>query len=116
MIMNNSVASTVRNVIAKHLRIAPDRLAYDARFDDLGADWLDRLELLITIDDLVAEFSFNNVVAEQIETVGDLMRLVARTRKDEDRHPRREKGSRPASLGAAAPAVGHAVAALPRKQ
>jgi acyl carrier protein len=116
MIMNNSVVSAVRNVIAKHLQIAPDRLAYEARFDDLGADWLDRLELLIVIDDQVAEFSFNNVVAEQIETVGDLMRLVTGTRNDEDRHPRREKGNRSASLWAAAPAVGRAVAALPRKQ
>ena len=113
--MNTSLVSAVRNVIAKHLQIEPDRLAYEARFDDLGADWLDRLELLIAIDDQVAEFSFNNVVAEQIETVGDLMRLVARARKDEDRHPRREKASRPALRGAAAPAVGHAVAALPRR-
>ena len=74
--MSASLVSTVRNVIAKHFRIELDRLVDEARFDDLGADWLDRLELLIAIEDQVAEFSFNNVLAEQIETVGDLMRLV----------------------------------------
>ena len=74
--MNTSLVSSVRNVIAKHFHIEPDRLVDEARFDHLGADWLDRLELLIAIEDQVAEFSFNNVLAEQIETVGDLVRLV----------------------------------------
>jgi hypothetical protein len=32
--------------------------------------------LFIAIEDRLPELSFNNVVAEQIETVGDLMRLV----------------------------------------
>ena len=74
--MNTSLASSVRDVIAKHFRIEPDRLVDEARFDHLGADWLDRLELLIAIEDRIAAFSFNNVVAEQIQTVGDLVRLV----------------------------------------
>jgi len=102
--MSASLVSTVRNVIAKHFRIELDRLVDEARFDDLGADWLDLLELLIAIEDQVAEFSFNNVVAERIETVGDLVRLVARTGKDDDRHPRREKAGRPAPPEAAATA------------
>jgi acyl carrier protein len=76
MIMNAALVSAVRNVIARHFQIESDRLLDEARFADLGADWLDRIELLIVIDDQVAKFSFKNVVAEQIETVGDLMRLV----------------------------------------
>ena len=77
--MKTSLVPAIRNVIAKHFQIEPERLVDEARFDDLGADWLDRLELLIAIEDQVAEFSFSNVVAEQIETVGDLMRLVEGT-------------------------------------
>jgi acyl carrier protein len=48
-----------------------------ARFrDDLGADWLDRLEVIIAIEDQVAGFEMANVVADQIDTVGDLMRAI----------------------------------------
>jgi hypothetical protein len=43
MIMNTNLISSVRNVIAKHFQIEPDRLVDEARFDHLGADWLDRL-------------------------------------------------------------------------
>ena len=75
--MNAILASRVRDVIAGHFRIAPDSLLEEVRFhDDLGADWLDRLELLITIEDQVIDFEIDNVAAEQIETVGDLMRII----------------------------------------
>ena len=44
--MNDTLTIKVRNVIAEHFGIDSDRLADEARFrDDLGADWLDRLEL-----------------------------------------------------------------------
>ena len=83
--MNASLISRVRNVVAKHFQIEPARLVDEARFeDDFGVDWLDRLELLIAIEDQVAEFNFNNVVAEQIETFGDLMRHI----QDADRQDR----------------------------
>ena len=52
--------------------------------DDLGADWLDRLELLIVIENALPGLKFKQVVAEQIETVGDLMRAI----KDSAIHPR----------------------------
>jgi acyl carrier protein len=44
--------------------------------DDLGADWLDRLELMITIEDQVAGIEIDDVVVDQIDTVGDLMRVI----------------------------------------
>jgi acyl carrier protein len=75
--MNATLASRVRHVIAGHFRIPPDSLFEDVRFcDDLGADWLDRLELLITIEDQVIDFEIDGVMAEQIKTVGDLMRII----------------------------------------
>jgi acyl carrier protein len=55
----------------------PALSVYKARFrDDLGADWLDRLEVIIAIEDQVAGFEMGNVVADQIDTVGDLMRAI----------------------------------------
>jgi acyl carrier protein len=77
MAMNDTLAIKVREVIAGHFRIDPGRLTDESRLrDDLGADWLDRLELMIAIEDQVAGFEFAEVVADRIDTVGDLMRAL----------------------------------------
>jgi acyl carrier protein len=75
--MNESLTVKVREIIAGHLGIDPDRLTDEARFrDDLGADWLDRLELMIAIEDQVAGIEIDDAVVDQIDTVGDLMRVI----------------------------------------
>jgi acyl carrier protein len=52
-------------------------LTDEARFsDDLGADWLDRLELMIAIEDHVAGLEIDDVAVDQIDTIGDLMRVI----------------------------------------
>jgi acyl carrier protein len=49
----------------------------DARFrDDVGADWLDRLEVIIAIEDQVSGFEMTDIVADQIAAVGHLMRAI----------------------------------------
>ena len=74
--MNDSLAIKVREVIAGHFGIDPERLTDESRLrDDLGADWLDRLELMITIEDHVPGFEVADVVLDQIDTVGDLIRV-----------------------------------------
>src|ERR1700721_514287 len=75
--MQSNINIKVRKIIAAHLGVDPDRLTDNARFrDDLGADWLDRLEVMIAIEDRVSGFEIADVVADQIETVGDLMRCI----------------------------------------
>jgi acyl carrier protein len=74
--MNDSLAAKVRSVIAEHFGIDAKRLTDEARFRDLGADWLDRLELMIAIEDQVAGFEIDDVVVDQIDTIGDLMRAI----------------------------------------
>jgi acyl carrier protein len=74
--MNDSLAAKVRSVIAEHFGIDTNRLTDEARFRDLGADWLDRLELMIAIEDQVAGVEIDDVVVDQIDTVGDLMRVI----------------------------------------
>jgi acyl carrier protein len=75
--MNDSLTVKVREIIAGHLDIDPVRLTDEARFrDDLGADWLDRLELMIAIEDQVAGIEIDDVMVDQINTVGDLMRVI----------------------------------------
>ena len=75
--MNDSLTAKVRSVIAEYFGIDADRLTNEARLrDDLGADWLDRLELMIAIEDQVAGIEIDDVVVDQIDTVGDLMRVI----------------------------------------
>jgi acyl carrier protein len=75
--MNPHLASKARSVIAGHFGLAIDRLNDEARLeDDLGADWLDRLELMIVLEDQIGKFEISDRVAERIETVGDLMRAM----------------------------------------
>jgi acyl carrier protein len=75
--MQSNINIKVRKIIAAHLGVDPMRVTDEARFrDDLGADWLDRLEVMIAIEDQVAGFEMADVVADQIDTVGDLMRAI----------------------------------------
>jgi hypothetical protein len=44
--------SQVRTLIANHLGVSIGRITDETHFtDDLGADWLDRLELMVVIED-----------------------------------------------------------------
>ena len=75
--MQSNVSSKVREIIAGHFGIDPARVTNEAHFrDDLGADWLDRLEVIFAIEDEVPTFAMADIVADQIDTVGDLMRVV----------------------------------------
>ena len=74
--MNATTAANVRRVIAGHFGVKLDRVVDGAALRDLGADWLDRLELLIMIEDQVPEANVSDLVADHIETVGDLIRVV----------------------------------------
>jgi len=74
--MNDSLNIKVREVIAGHFGIDPQRLTDESRLgDDLGADWLDRLELMIAIEDQMPGFEVADVVVDQIDTVGDIVRV-----------------------------------------
>ena len=75
--MQSNINIKVRKIIAAHLGVDPARVTDEARLrDDLGADWLDRLEVIIAIEDQVAGFEMADVVADQIDTVGDLTRAI----------------------------------------
>ena len=75
--MNNSLTIKIRKIIAEHFGIDPNRLTDESRFrDDLRADWLDCLELMIAIEDQIVGIEIDDVVVDHIDTVGDLMRVV----------------------------------------
>lgn len=79
--MNDSLTTKVRTIIADHFGIASSCLTDEAHLcNDLGADWLDRLELMIAIEDQVAGVEIDDMMVDQIETVGDIMRIVEEVR------------------------------------
>jgi len=66
----------VRALIAKHLDVDIRRVKDDADLSrDLGADWLDRLELIILVEE-IAGVEIADHEADRIEVVGDLILYV----------------------------------------
>src|SRR5215471_21774005 len=67
----------VRTLIANQPGVDVKRVTDEADFtDDLGADWLDRLELMIVIEDRFANVVMTDEDVDQIEVVGDLIHHI----------------------------------------
>ena len=67
----------IRALIANHFEADIRRVTDAAHFtEDLGADWLDHLELLILIEEHFPGMEITEQDAEQLETVGDLIRYI----------------------------------------
>jgi acyl carrier protein len=70
-------SNDVRTLIANQLGVDVKRVTDEAHFtDDLGADWLDRLELMIVIEDRFADVVITDEDVDQLEVVGDLIRHI----------------------------------------
>jgi len=70
-------SNDVRTLIADQLGVHVKRVTDEAHFtDDLGADWLDRLELMIVIEDRFADVVITDEDVDQLEVVGDLIRHI----------------------------------------
>ncbi len=74
--------SDIRTLIANHLGVDVERVTDDVHFTDLGADWLDRLELMIVIEAQFAGVEITDNDVAQIDVVGDLIRYVESVCKD----------------------------------
>jgi acyl carrier protein len=72
------VRTRVFSLIAEHLHVDPTLLRDEALFvDELGADWLDRLELITAVErDFAIELPDQTIDDSVI--VGDLIRIVER--------------------------------------
>jgi len=67
----------VRTFIANQLGVNVARVTDDAHFtDDLGADWLDRLDLMIAVEDQFAGVEITDDDVDRIQAVGDLVRHI----------------------------------------
>jgi acyl carrier protein len=66
----------LRVLIAEHLEVDIRRVTDDAHLGrDLGADWLDRLELIILVEE-IAGIEMTDNEADRIEVVGHLIHYI----------------------------------------
>ena len=67
----------IRALIADHLDVDIKLVTNEAHFtDDLGADWPDRLELTMLIEDQFTGLEISDHDVDRIEVVGDLIRHI----------------------------------------
>ena len=72
----------VRIVVAKQLGVDIESVTSETHFvHDLGADFLDRVELMLAIEDQFAGVEITDDDFEQIQVVGDLVRHLQNTRQ-----------------------------------
>jgi acyl carrier protein len=75
--MSTSIEEKVRTVVCDQLSVEPEKVTLTASFiDDLGADSLDVVELVMTMEE---EFELNipDEAAEKIKTVGDVVKYIS---------------------------------------
>jgi acyl carrier protein len=79
--MNSDVAERVRKVIAKHMRIEPEKVTTESTFAELGIDSLDGVNLLFEIED---EFDINieDDQARSIKSVPEMVDGIQRLLAD----------------------------------
>ena len=71
------VANDVRALIANHLGVSVSRVIDEAHFTtDLGADWLDRLDLMMAVEDHFVGVEITDNDVDRIELVVDLIRHI----------------------------------------
>jgi acyl carrier protein len=74
----SDIAERVKKIVVEHLGVDADKVVEAANFiDDLGADSLDTVELVMAFEE---EFSVEipDDAAETIQTVGDAVKFISK--------------------------------------
>ncbi|HKQ94043.1 MAG TPA: acyl carrier protein [Aestuariivirgaceae bacterium] len=75
----SDVAERVKKIVVEHLGVDAEKVTLEASFiDDLGADSLDNVELVMAFEE---EFGVEipDDAAETIQTVGDAVKFIEKT-------------------------------------
>ena len=76
LIMSQDIESKVKQIVSEHLDVEEDKITSNANFvDDLGADSLDRVELVMAFEE---EFGCEipDEEAEKIVTIEDAVKFI----------------------------------------
>lgn len=69
----------VKDIIVEQLGVAPEKVLPEASFiDDLGADSLDTVELVMALEEAF-EIEITDEAAEKLRTVGDALDYLKKT-------------------------------------
>lgn len=71
----NDTASHIKQIIADQLSIQSEELKPGVSFDELGADSLDRVEIIMKIEEAL-DLELNDDEAEKITTIDQLVEYV----------------------------------------
>lgn len=74
----SSVFERVQKIVVDHLGVEAEKVTSNASFvDDLGADSLDEVELVMAIE-VEFDIEVSDMDAETIQTVGDAVKYIER--------------------------------------
>ena len=74
--MSEDVKSKIKKIVADHLGIEEEKVTEEASFiDDLGADSLDTVELVMAFEEEVGS-EISDSEAKKILTVGDAIKFI----------------------------------------
>ena len=76
----SEIAESIKKIVVEHLDVDAEKVTEDASFiDDLGADSLDNVELVMAFEE---EFDVEipDDAAETIQTVGDAIKFVEKAK------------------------------------
>ena len=77
------IEQKVVKIVAEKLNIAPEKITRNSSFvNDLGADSLDTVELIMGIEDAFQDLSIPDDAAEQIQTVGSAIDYVVENTRE----------------------------------
>jgi len=70
-----SVESKVKGIIAAQLEVAADKLTMETSFEDIDADSLDIVELVMALEEEF-DLEISDQEIENIKTVGDIIKFI----------------------------------------
>jgi len=78
----SDIEAKVIEIVSKQLGVAKDKISRSSSFvNDLGADSLDTVELVMEIEDAF-DLSIPDDAAEKIQTVGDAIKYIEENTRD----------------------------------
>lgn len=81
--MSNSIEERVKKIVVEQLGVKEDEISVDASFvDDLGADSLDTVELVMALEEEF-EIEIQDEVAEKIKTIKDAIVHIEKSQNKE---------------------------------
>ena len=76
----SDIAESIKKIVVEHLDVDADKVTEDASFiDDLGADSLDNVELVMAFEEAF-DVEIPDDAAETIQTVGDAIKFVEKAK------------------------------------